>query len=312
MRKLSGNLYLIDLFMMLYSRKLNFLTEVFVYPNVLRAYLKKLEPDIALFYWPYVSFITDDLKKRGIKIVYDCVDDFSSFPSAERLRTVEKERKLVSESDLIVVTSRRLQKKMARAKRAAVLIPNAADYKHFAGETAIPEDIKDIPHPIIGFFGAISEWFDEKLVCDVAANRLNWSFVLIGPCTTEKRFRKLSNIFLLGRKPYEVLPAYLQQFDVCIVPFKVNELTLSADPVKVYEYLAGGKPVVSTDLPELKSIPFVKTAKNVEEFAMKIEEALGESKETALVRARQQYACQNTWDVRVDELLDHIKRISDL
>jgi len=293
------------------AKKYENIDRVSIYLNTLQIYFQRLKPDIALFYRPYFSFIASKLKKQGTKIVYDCVDDFSAFPDAKRSRVMQEEWKLVSQSDLIVVTSKRLLEKMTRIKCTASLIPNAVNYKHFTKKTTVPYDIKTIPHPIIGYFGAISEWFDEKLVCDMAARRPDWSFVIIGPRNKAIRFSKLPNVFLLGRKLWLYLPAYLNQFDVSIIPFKVNELTLSVNPIKVYEYLAGGKPVVSVDLPELRNIPFVKIARDAEEFVGKIEEALKESGRTALINARKEYASHNTWDVRVDELLTHIRQLSN-
>lgn len=308
-QKLSNSLYLISFFMMLYSKRLNTINEIFVYPTILRMFLQKIKPQVAILFWPYFSFIVPYLKKRGTKIVYDCADDFSCFPSAKILRITEKERELISESDLVVATSRRLQEKIRRTRHTAVLIPNAVDYKHFTKVAVIPGDISNVRHPIIGYFGGIFDWFDEKLVCALAVKRPDWSFVLIGLSAKEKEFQNLPNIFLLGRKPYDDIPSYLQQFDVCIIPFKVNELTLSVNPLKVYEYLAGGKPIVSTDLPELRHIPFVKIARNTTEFIRKIEEALEESEKTELIKARKEYASQNTWYHRVNELLNNIERI---
>ncbi len=133
------------------------------------------------------------------------------------------------------------------------LVRNGTDFELFNQLT--PNGIlKDINGPIIGYYGAIAEWFDTELIVHCAMEHPDWNFVLIGStvgCDTSS-LEKLKNVHLLGEKPYKELPLYLYHFDVCTIPFKINPLTLATNPVKFYEYLSSGKPVVTVRLPELE------------------------------------------------------------
>src|SRR6185369_151204 len=134
-------------------------------------------------------------------------------------------------------------------------IRNGCEVEHFASVPPGRELQRD-GRPVIGYFGAISEWFDIALVVALARARPGWRFVLVGStfgCDTREA-RRLPNIEMKGEVPYAELPGWVHGFDVCIIPFVLNELTSCTNPVKVYEYLSAGKPVVATRLPELVAI----------------------------------------------------------
>ena len=118
---------------------------------------------------------------------------------------------------------------------------------------AVPEAIADLPRPVIGFFGLIADWVDVELMARVAAHFSGGSLVVLGKATTDvSALERLPNVHLLGREPYADLPAYCKGFDVALNPFRISELTLNANPLKVREYLAAGLPVVSTAIPEVE------------------------------------------------------------
>jgi glycosyltransferase involved in cell wall biosynthesis len=129
------------------------------------------------------------------------------------------------------------------------------DFAHFAGALepgTLPDDLRDIPEPRVGFFGLIHEWVDLELIGQLA-QRLPYSFVLIGDAKTKlENLRGIPNVFHLGRKPYATLPDYCRGFRAAIVPFRTSELTQSVNPIKLREYAAAGLPVVSTALPEVQ------------------------------------------------------------
>ena len=145
---------------------------------------------------------------------------------------------------------------------------------------AAPADCAELKGPVIGFFGLIADWVDLEVIRYLASSRPEWSFLLIGEVQTDtSALRELPNVHLLGRRKYQSLPAYCKAFDVAILPFVVNELTLAANPLKLREYLAAGLPVVATPLPEvLKLKPLVRMARTPEEFLDQIEALLSEGK----------------------------------
>src|SRR6185369_6048572 len=152
--------------------------------------------------------------------------------------SLSEEVKLVAESDIVVVTARELRDRFAKQGVVSQLIPNGADFDSFCDAPA-NSLLKLISQPIIGFYGAIAEWIDVDLMQAVAKLRPNYSFVMIGPVLLDgiDGFKNLPNVHLPGEKPYRELPGYLRQFAVCTLPFRMNQLTRSVDPVKVYEYL---------------------------------------------------------------------------
>ena len=202
-------------------------------------------------------------------LVYDCMDDWESFRG---VKIVLDEERLFDAADAVTVSSEALQRKWPEA----TLLRNAADYEYFA--TAQPVGLlAKVRRPIIGYYGAIAEWFDSALLRQIAMARPRYAFVVIGDIRDPAAFdlRHLKNIHLLGEKPYELMPAYLAEFDVCMIPFKITPLTEATDPVKIYEYFSQGKPVVATPLPELRRHePLVTIAADTEAFIVAIDQAL--------------------------------------
>ncbi len=213
-------------------------------------------------------------------MLYYCVDDFASFSGYDREQVLRDEAELCRQADLVITTSTALQQAKQSLNPNTILVPHGVDYEHFSkalsNNLPIPEDIQDIPRPILGFFGLIRDWVDLDLLASVARERPDWHFVLLGDSMVDLTpYRSLPNMHFLGRKPYEDLPAYCRQFDVGLIPFKVNELTRAVNPIKLREYLAAGLPVVSTPLPEVKLYHhLVRISDTPEAFAAAIESAL--------------------------------------
>jgi glycosyltransferase involved in cell wall biosynthesis len=164
-----------------------------------------------------------------------------------------------------------------------------------------PEELKDIKHPVAGFVGGISDWVDVSLIAAAARQLPEVNFVLIGPVLADVScFTGMDNVRLLGAKPYKNLPAYVRNFDVCLVPFKINKLTESVNPIKMFEYLAAGKPVISTPLPEVLAYRDVVTiAEGEQETVAGIRAALEPTAHSGIsIGRRQQVARENSWDAR--------------
>jgi GT2 family glycosyltransferase len=265
----------------------------------------------AILQFPFWRQIGLGLREAfGARVVYDCMDDWQNWPT-EPLPgqfSLAEERKLVGESDVLVVTSRELHARHAASGITSKLIPNAADFDFFRNAPA-GSLLSKLPRPVIGYFGAIADWFDLELMTEVIRNRPQYSFALIGQVhlVDISGLKSLSNVYLLGEKNYQELPGYLREFDVCTLPFRMNNLTRAVDPVKVYEYLSQGKAVVSTPLPELNSLSeLLYFADGAEEFAQQIDKAL-EERDPKLVSRRVEFAARNTWAARV-KILDEAIR----
>jgi hypothetical protein len=192
------------------------------------------------------------------------------------------------------------------------LLRHGVDFEHFASawktDLPIPYELADIPKPLVGFFGLVHHWIDVDLISRVAAMRPGYSFVLIGDCKVDvSNLRRLPNVHLLGRRDYSALPAYCARFDAAILPFMQSAMTVSINPVKMYEYLAAGLPVVSTPLPESSRFPTaIHIARTPLEFALGCDAAVAIGKRDA---ARISGLVQNdTWTARVEQLSGHVER----
>lgn len=251
--------------------------------------------------WTEVAAAASD--RWGWPLVYDCMDEWENFqgigPSLG-----EAERGLVRRADLLVVSAERLRQKWTPYGRPTVLARNGVDYEFYASRCGPNGLLADMPHPIIGYFGAIADWFDVDLLAYVARQRPTHSFVLLGGVfgADVRPLTDLSNVTLLGQQPYASMPQYLYHFDVCLIPFKVNGTTQATDPVKLYEYLSAGKPVVSVALAELEPWKeHIYLAGTRDEFLAQLDRAVAEEDRERAAR-RREFAAGQTWRDRYQHI----------
>jgi GT2 family glycosyltransferase/glycosyltransferase involved in cell wall biosynthesis len=251
---------------------------------------------------PFWRALGLDLRdKWSSRLVYDCMDDWDTFPNLGDFNHREEE-KLCLESDVLIVSAQRLYDKFERRGATPVLARNAADFEFFRSSVKPADLLKDTPRPVIGYFGAIAAWVDLHLIYEIAAARPQYSFVLIGQVFGRdvSQLESLSNVYFLGNKQYQEMPQYLREFDVCMIPFLLNEITEATDPVKLYEYFSQGKPVVATQLSELEQCrDLLYLASDAEDFAEKLDDAIRE-RDPRLSERRIAFAASNTWQDRVD------------
>jgi GT2 family glycosyltransferase/glycosyltransferase involved in cell wall biosynthesis len=255
---------------------------------------------VDLAFWSPVA-----LALPGTPVVYDCMDHHGGFSTATHTSN-KLESELIDGCDLLVVTSRWLWKKYENVDKKC-LVPNAGEIEFFA---TVPEHpVKFGSGPVVGYIGAIADWFDVQLVAEAARRRPDVTFVLVGStdfCDTKPLLR-LPNVKLVGEVPYSEVPRYLHAFDCCFIPFLLTELIQATNPVKVYEYLAAGKPVVATKLPELEPISgLVHLAANSQEFVSLIDVALAERNDISLAKSRAAWASGHDWSSRCEALLGEI------
>lgn len=244
--------------------------------------------------------------------IYDCMDYHEGFGNVPaKLRRIEED--MLCNADLVTVTSSWLEDFAAKHNSNVAMVRNAAEYEHFAVR---PEQvyIDAKGRRIIGYYGAIAEWFDIDLVLKIAQTFTDCLILLVGNDTVGagKYLVDLANIEFTGEVPYARLPYYLHAFDVCLLPFKVIPLTLATNPVKVYEYLAAGKTVVCVDLPEIDQFHnLVLRACSHEDFLAQVKMSLEEncSIEEQLSADRRRFASEQTWRHRGTELIQAVESV---
>jgi glycosyltransferase involved in cell wall biosynthesis len=257
---------------------------------------------------PDISYLLGHFGEE--KVVYYCVDDHASFSGYDKDQVLRDEADLCRRADLVVTTSMALQEAKSPLNPNTILVTHGVDYEHFSkalrDDLPLPDDIKDIPHPILGFFGLIRDWVDLDLLAEVARRRADWHIVLLGDSTVDLGpYRRIPNIHFLGRRPYEQLPAYCKCFDVGLIPFKVNRLTEAVNPIKLREYLAAGLPVVSTPMPEVKLYShLIEIADTPAAFVRAVEAALAPEPDRRRLRAAAM--AQETWSGKVDQICRHL------
>jgi glycosyltransferase involved in cell wall biosynthesis len=270
-----------------------------------------LQDPILWSFLPNVGRLLGRLKER--LVIYHCVDEYSAFSGVSRETIARMDRDLVRRADLVLTSSERLCSDRSAINPNTRFVSHGVDVRHFAWAmdpgTEVPADLHDLPRPVIGFFGLLADWVDLDLVRAIALARPRWSFVLVGKqATGVGAVRGLPNVHLLGQKPYALLPAYCRGFDVGIIPFRSNDLTLRANPLKLREYLAAGLPVVSTPLPEVARYrSLVHLAEGSTGFIRAITAALGE-RSPVRDRARALAMESESWEARVAEIERHIFR----
>lgn len=239
------------------------------------------------------------------RCAYDCMDHHAGFDNTASTM-VEAEQLLIRRCDDVTVTSQWLLDEVARYQRPTHLVRNGCEYEHFATRPALVyADARR--RKIIGYYGAIAPWLDLTLLRCVALAHPDAVVLMIGADTTQaqSQLADVSNIEWVGEISYAQLPYYAHAFDVALLPFKVIPLTLATNPVKVYEYLSMGLEVVCIELPETLAFAQVAhVAASSDAFVAAVSAALSAPIEPVKIRARQDFALLNTWDCRVEQLLD--------
>jgi glycosyltransferase involved in cell wall biosynthesis len=248
---------------------------------------------------PAAGVLAGSLGER--EIIYYCVDEYTAFSGVSSESLAGIEQTLLRKADLVIVSSQQLLNSKRSSRGKTVLVRHGVDYTHFSKaldpQLDVPEEIRKLPRPIIGYFGLMAaDWVDVPLLVRVAEEFRGGSLVLLGKSTMDlKSLTHQPNVHVLGRKPYDLLPAYCKGFDVALIPFPISPVTANSNPLKAREYLAAGLPVVSTAVPEVEILPDCLIGRTHEEFVAHIHGALtspGPSPVRSLTMKNQDWECR--------------------
>lgn len=250
------------------------------------------------YYTPMALLISDHL--QPIVTIYDCMDELSAFKFAPHAIT-QLEYRLLQKADVVFTGGQSLYEAKKNQHHNIYPFPSSIDFNHFVQARTCnvePQDQSSIPHPRFGFYGVIDERMDLQLLAEVATAKRDWHFILIGPVVKidERELPRLDNIHYLGKKEYGELPSYLSGWDVAIMPFALNESTRYISPTKTPEYLAAGKPVISTPILDVVKQYFdvVQFADSAQDF-IKVAENYVENS-PAWLEAVDKILSGNSWD----------------
>lgn len=264
------------------------------------------------YYTPMALAYTDDFNPKAI--VYDCMDELSAFKFAPpALKVFEQE--LFGKANVVFTGGNNLYKAKKSQHQNIFSFPSSIDKAHFKSARYHEKDAADqsaIPHPRLGFYGVIDERFDIELIRQAADAQPDWHFVLVGPVIKidPATLPQNENIHYLGPKTYEELPLYLSGWDIALIPFAINESTRYISPTKTPEYLAGGKPVISTAITDVinpyHKLGLVHIVENAEELIQTATSELSLTDKSEWLANVDEYLSAISWDAtwgRMDELM---------
>ena len=292
---------------------------------LLSVQIKRVMRLLKSYYDYFISFIVKVQQYHVMNIIpdalicYEVTDEYRTTPMQDELnlddpasiRAAEREQLILSQANCVFASSRNLHESRSKINPNTYYVSNCVDFDHFSKtlETCfeVPAELRSIPIPRLGYVGNINELIDFELINAIAKAKPRWSIVFVGSQNGSKKFVRDSayqesesrvNVHFIGFKDYNLLPCYMKHFDVCLLPFRSNEWMRNSFPNKIYQYLAMGKPIVSTDFPaiyEVENVVYI--SKNKREYQQLIERALVEDNKER-IKARMQVARCNTTHTR--------------
>ena len=288
-----------------HERQAKFISSLITNMNVNRYFSWYYTP-MAL---PFTEQLTPEL------VIYDCMDELSAFKFAPPQLTI-LEKDLFKKSDIVFTGGNSIFESKKDHHHNIYSFPSSIDKHHFGAARTNkkdPEDQQHIPHPRFGFFGVVDERFDIEMIAQVAEQRPDWHFVILGPVVKvdPALLPHGDNVHYLGGKKYEELPAYISGWDIATIPFAMNESTRFISPTKTPEYLAAGKPVISTPIRDVVA-PYgnnglVHIVNNAEEFIAAAEKELAKKRKSAWLQKVDDFLLYNSWDRTWGQMVRNIE-----
>ncbi len=254
--------------------------------------------------WLSLPTASDMVGKLGTRsTVYYCGDDFSALAGVDHATVSARERELHDKADLIITASQQLARQFPDEKTR--LLTHGVDFQLFSTPSTRARDLPADGKPIAGFYGSISEWLDLELLVATIKRMPHWNFVLIGNAVVDiSALQKLENVYLTGPKAHHELPGYSQHWNTSLLPFKDNAQIRACNPLKLSEYLATGKPVVSTPFPALQPYrALVSVAGSVDSMVEAIENSLHLGQVSAFPRVLSATVSDKSWQAKA-QLVD--------
>jgi glycosyltransferase involved in cell wall biosynthesis len=256
-------------------------------------------------FMPHFASLAEDIDSRGV--IYYVTDEYTATPHVDRDRIAEMERLVLERADVVFVVSQHLYDRKSKLNRNVHVSRHGVDVAHFArsadAETEVPADINSIPRPIAGFFGLVEQYIDLDLLAHAARKLPHVSFVMIGRVARDiDPVKDCPNVHFLGRRDYAELPAYMKAFDVCLLLYQLGPFSANANPKKLREYIAGGKPVVSVRIGEVEQYRhLVRVADDYDQYVREIEAAIL-TDSPAQVSSRLAAMAAESWEAKVDRV----------
>lgn len=250
------------------------------------------------------------------QIEYEYVDDLSvTVSQAESLEhKLQIHQKLLEEADLTVATAQKLYEEALPVSKKTILAPNAADYTFFSQKAEMHAKLRDIRSRydcVLEYYGALASWFDYDLVYRVAERNPNWVWVLIGKKIDNDmeraRIETLPNVVYIPAVPYPELPSYIAGSDILTIPFVLNNITESTSPVKLFEYMASKKPIITSDMNECRKYASVHIYHDADSFERLVRQSLEERHDPGYLALLEREAKENTWDSRALQILQALQ-----
>jgi len=270
---------------------------------------------ILWIYPPQSSPIIPAIKPK--MVVYHCIDRFNAGQRGrKRVIIQQQENQLLKSADCIFVNSKGLIGEFQKTTKIPIsLVPSGVDVSHFQRTDAVHPELESIPHPRLGLSGTLDARVDSKLIEIIALSRPNWHLIVLGDqrrgFQNSSKLKSIQNIHFLGKKPFQELPLWLNGCDVFLIPYVLNERTFYISPLKFYEYLAIGKPIVTVPLPEISDFSSIcRQAASPESFIQEIEAALT-TNTCHDTNVRRQTAQLHSWESRITTILSVINQRLD-
>jgi glycosyltransferase involved in cell wall biosynthesis len=268
-------------------------------------------PRLSWFSQPIVSPLLGRLGERASVLYYQDRYDAFAFVDGPRIRS--HLARLARNCDLSIATAEPLARELRALGADPVLLLHGVDVERFATPSPAPADLAALERPLVGFVGLIDTHVDVEAILAVASSLQRGTVVLIGGTNIDPQPLRRDRIALLGPRAYELIPAYLHAFDVCIMPFRINRLTEAVNPIKLREYLSAGRPTVATPLPA--TAPYasgLELATGPKEFPAAVATALAATQDSEPARAlRRRLVANDSWDIvasRLETLLEGVLR----